>query len=125
MLEAVLRQLLLVRAPAELGRLHPFGEEALDRPGIDEDLDRLRLLGTLGVALGDMDAFDAEALGKLAPVFARLRFLDLQVEIARDIEERLLDEPGHHAGISAAAGDRRGAARRLAARLEHGLAQRV
>ena len=112
-------------APAELGRLHAFREKAFDRPGVDEDFDRLRLLGALGITLGDMDAFDAEPLGELAPILARLRLLDLQVEIARDVEERLLDEPGHHARIGAAAGYRGGAARRLAAGFEHDLAQCV
>ena len=63
----------LVRAPAELGRLHALGEEALDRPGVDEDVARLRALGALGVALGDVDAFDAEPLRQPAPVLARLR----------------------------------------------------
>ena len=44
---------------------------------------------------------------------------------ACEVEQRLLDEPRHHAGIGAAAGDGGGAAGAAAARLEHGLAQRV
>ena len=53
---------LLVRAPAELGGLQALGDEALDRPGVDEDAARLGLAGALGVALGDVDALDADAL---------------------------------------------------------------
>src|ERR1700733_649711 len=125
MLEAVLRYSLLVGAPAEFGRLHAFGQEAFHRPGVDEDLDRLRLFGALGVALGDMDAFDAGLLGERAPFLAGLRLLELQPEVGGDVQKRLLDEPRHHAGIGAAAGNRRGAAGSLAARRQHGLAQRI
>ena len=114
-----------MRAPAELGRLHAFGEKALDRPGVDEDLDRLRLHGALGVALGDVDAFDADLLGEPAPFLARLRLFELELEIAGDIQKCLLDEPGHHPGIGAAARHRRGAAGGFAARRQHGFAQRV
>ena len=64
---------LLVRAPAELGRLQALGDEALDRPGVDEDVPRLRLPGALRVALGDVDALDAERLGEPRPVLAASR----------------------------------------------------
>ena len=43
----------------------------------------------------------------------------------RDVEQRLLHHPRHHAGIGAAAADRRDAARTAAAHVEHALAQRV
>src|SRR6185437_12779743 len=56
------RQLLFMRAPAELGRLRAFGDETLDRPGVDESVDRLRLAALLRVALGDVNAFDASLL---------------------------------------------------------------
>ena len=52
----------LMRAPAEFRRLHALGQKALDRPGVDEDIARLRMFGALRVALGDMHALDAEAL---------------------------------------------------------------
>ncbi len=112
-------------APAELGRLHAFGDETLHRPGVDEHVHRLRLLGALGVALGDMDALDAELHGKLAPAFAALRLVDRRAGVAGDVDQRLLDEPGHHAGIGAAGGDRGGAARAFASRFEQRLAQRI
>ena len=64
---AVRRQPLLVGAPAELGRLQALRDEALDRPGVDELAARLRRLGALGVALGDVDALDADALHQRAP----------------------------------------------------------
>ena len=43
MAEAVRRQALLVGAVAELGRLQAFRDEALDRPGVDELVARLRI----------------------------------------------------------------------------------
>ena len=107
----VLRHPGLVRAPAELGRLHALRHEAFHRPGVDEDAHRLLGLGALRVALGDVDALDADLLHQARPILAALRLVVSQAEIARDVEERLLDEPGHHAGIGAAAGHRRGAAR--------------
>ena len=40
-----------------------------------------------------------------------LRLVELGVGVAGDVEQRLLDEPGHHAGIGAAGGDRGRSAR--------------
>jgi hypothetical protein len=54
----------LMRAPAELGRLHAFGDEAVDRPGVDELARLFRDARDLGIALGDMDDFDAELARK-------------------------------------------------------------
>src|ERR1700733_13862264 len=125
MLEAVLRHPLLMGAPAEFGRLHAFRKEAFDRPGIDEDFARLWLPGALGFGFGGGEAPDAGLLGELAPVLARLRLLEFEAEITGNVEKRLLDEPRHHAGIGAAAGYRRGAARALAALCQYGLAERV
>ena len=125
-LVGVRRHPLLVRAPAELGRLQALRHEALDRPGVDERLHRLRLLGALGVALGDVDALDAELPRKLAPLFAGHRLLELEPGVLRDVEQCLLDEPGHHAGIGAAARHRRGAAGLAGALgLHGGFAERV
>ena len=115
----------LVRAPAEFGRLHPLGQEALDRPGVDEDVARLGLPRALGVALGDMHALDPEALGEAGPFVLRLRLGRLVAEIVGKMDERLLDEPGDHAGIGAAARDGGRSARIFAALLHHRLAQRV
>src|SRR5882724_2313004 len=64
---AIIRHPRLMRAPAEFGRLHALGNKALHRPGVDEDVHRLRLLRALGVAFGDVDALDAELVGELAP----------------------------------------------------------
>src|SRR5471032_3384956 len=125
MLVAVARHPFLVRAPAELGWLHALGDEALNRPGIDEDILGLRPLADLGVALGDVDALDAGLLGKLTPFLARLRLLELETDILGDVDQRLLDEPGHHPRIGAAAGYGGGAAWVLAARRQYGFAQRV
>src|SRR5579863_5729874 len=114
-----------MRAPAKLGRLHAFRQEAFDRPGVDEHFKRLRLPGALRIALGNMNAFETCLLGQPAPLLAGLGLLELEAEIARNIEQRLLDEPRHHARIGAAAGYGRGAAGRLAPRRQNGLAQRV
>ena len=54
-----------------------------------------------------------------------MRLLEREAEVAGDVEERLLDEPGDHAGVGAAAGDRRRAAGGFAAQAEDGLAQSV
>ena len=128
---ALQRQRLLVRAPAQLGRLQALGDEALDRPGVDEGAHRLRLGGALGVALGDVDALDADGLGEPgpvlpAPIFQRLGVGRAVAQVGGEVEQRLLDEPRHHAGVGAAAVHRRGTlARVLALEVEHGLAQRV
>ena len=112
-------------APAEFGRLHALGDKAFHRPGVDEHVHRLRLLRALGVALGDMDALDAELVGELAPAFAALRLVEGRVGVAGDVEQRLLDEPRHHAGIGAAGGHRGRAARALVLGRQQRLAQRV
>src|SRR5665647_3879902 len=73
-----------------------------------------------------MDAFDADLLGEPAPFLTRLRFLELEANVAGDIEQRLLDEPGHQARLGAAAADRGGAAGLARALGRHGgLAQGV
>ena len=95
-----------MRAPAELGGLQSFRNEAVDRPGVDESVEGLRMLGALGVAFGDVDALDAQAFHELAPFGAAARLAHLQVDVACDVEECLLDQPRHHTGIGAAAGDR-------------------
>ncbi len=114
-----------MRAPAEFCRLHAFGQKAFDRPGVDEHIARLRALGALGVALGDMHALDAEALRAPGPFVARLWLGALLAEVGGEIDERLLDEPGHHAGIGPAAGDGCRPARVPTPLLEHRLAQGV
>ena len=49
------RQLLLVRAPAHLGRRRAFFAEAFDAPGVDELVDLLGLVGDLRVALASSE----------------------------------------------------------------------
>ena len=122
---AVRRHLLFVRAPAQLRGLQAFGAKALDRPGIDEHAARLRIARALGVALGDVDAFDAGTLHQPRPVLARLRLVEGEAEFGGDVEQRLLDEPRHHSGIGAAAAHGGDAARPAAAQIEQAFAQRV
>ncbi len=122
---SILRHPFFVGAPAELGRLHALGDEAFHRPGVDEHVHRLRIFRALGIAFGDMDAFDAELVGELAPAFAALRLIEGRAGVLRDVDQRLLDEPRHHAGIGAAGGNRGGAARILVFGSKKGLAQRV
>ena len=121
----VRRRPFLVRAPAQLRWLHALRQEPIDRPGEDEYVARLRALGALGVALGDMHAFDAEALREARPFVFCLRLRRLAAEIVSEIDQRLLEEPGHHAGIGAAAGDGGRAARILAPLGQHRFAQGV
>ena len=126
-LAGVLRGPFLVRAPAEFGRLQAFRDEALDGPGVPEDVHRLRVPGALGIALGDMDALDAGLLHKRRPARSVVlrRLLVFQAEVVGEVDERLLDEPRHHSRIGAAAGDGGRAAGILADLLANGLAQRV
>ena len=91
--KAIVRHPGLVRPPAELGRLQAFGDKALDRPGVDEDVHRLRPPGALGITLGNMDALHPELHGEQAPALAALRVVDGRIGVARDVEQRLLDEP--------------------------------
>ena len=72
-----------------------------------------------------MHALDAEALRETRPFLFALRLGALVAKILGEIDERLLDEPGDHARIGAAAGDGGRAARILAPFREHRLAQGV
>ena len=105
--------------------LQTFGAEALDRPGVDEHAARLRVARPLGVALGDVDALDADALHQPGPLLAGLRLGEGHAGVAGDVEQRLLDHPGHHAGVGPAAAHRRHPAGPAAADVEHALAQRI
>jgi hypothetical protein len=104
------RHCFLVRAPTELRRLQALGAKALDRPGVDEHIARLRRTRALGVALGDMDALDPGALHQPRPVGAGLGLVESQADLGGDVEQRLLDEPRHHPRIGAAAAHRGDAA---------------
>ena len=66
-LAPVAREVPLVRAPAELGRLAAFAHEAVHRPGVDELARHFRPVRNLGVALGDVDHLDAECLRRGSP----------------------------------------------------------
>ena len=119
------RRPFLMRAPAEFRRLHALRQKAFDRPGVDEHVARLRRLRALRVAFGDMHALDAEAMGEAAPFVFRLRRRGFVAKIGGEIDERLLDEPGDHAGIGPATGDGGRSAWVPAAFTHHGLAQCV
>ena len=87
---------------------------------------RLGVARALGVALGDVDALDADAPHQAAPTPRGSSARPPVTPRSRgDVEQRLLDEPGHHAGIGAAAADRGDAAGIAPAQLEQALAQRV
>src|SRR5580658_6660460 len=115
----------LMAAPAELGWLLAFADEAVDRPGVDE------LAGTLGpgrglrVALGDMNHLDAQFFGKRAPLGASLGRGDRRAGVHGDVEQRLLDEMRDEAWVGAMRHD---GGRRLSfvsSERERALAQRV
>ncbi len=127
MLFAVLRHPVFVGAPAQLGRLEAFGDEAVDRPGVPEDVERLRVLGALGVTLGNMDALDAELLHQLGPAFAIVggRLFELHAGFIGEIDERLLDEPRDHARVCAAGRHGGGATGVLVLLGAQGFAQRI
>ncbi|MNX82227.1 hypothetical protein D3C86_1139500 [compost metagenome] len=54
-----------------------------------------------------------------------MRLLDVETGILGEIDECLLHEPGHHAGIGAAGGNRGRAAGPARSFLQHGFAQRI
>src|SRR6185312_2632536 len=89
---AIGRQMALMAAPAELGWLRPLADEALDRPGVDELVPPFRPRRDLRVALGDMDDADAEPMRELAPFAARLGLGHRGAGVARDGEQRFLDQ---------------------------------
>ena len=123
---AVRRHVLLVRAPAELGRLQAFRAEALDRPGVDEHAARLRLARALGVALGDVDALDADALHQPRPLLAGLRLGRTSTPVSRAMSSSacltIQDTMPGLAPQQLTAVDPAGPA---AAHVEHALAQRI
>src|SRR5450631_317251 len=67
---AVRREMLLMRAPAEFGRLGAFADEAVDRPRIDEFVGGLRHSRDLSIALGDVNDLDAEVAAQFGPGLA-------------------------------------------------------
>jgi hypothetical protein len=58
-----------------------------------------------------VNAFDAKLHRELGPFVAALRLGKFMAGIVGDVDQRLFDEPRHHPGIGAAAGNGRGAAR--------------
>ncbi len=119
------RELTLVRAPAELGRLAALGDEAVDRPGVDELARALGRGAGLGVALGDVDRLHAEVAEQAGPAFAGGGLLVRQAGVAGDGEGRLLRELGDDAGVGTLGADGGGAGAELAAQRQHALAKGV
>ena len=109
----VLRHPLLMRAPAELGRLQAFRDEALDRPGVDEDVHAASRIVARCVSRSAMwmPLTPTRCISR-AQSSRLLGSSDVEPRSPATFEQRLLDEPRDHAGIGAAAGDRRRAARR-------------
>src|SRR5882757_10629875 len=89
---AVRGKMLLVSAPSEFGRLRTFADETVDRPGVDELVHLLRHVGHLGVALGDMNDFDAKPVGQLCPVRSSGRHTGIDVAVLGDVQQCLLHE---------------------------------
>jgi hypothetical protein len=119
------RQLLLVRAPAELGRLAAFADEAIDRPGVDELAHALRHVCDLRVALGDVDHLHLQLVRECRPLLTRARIAGVDADVRCEIQQRLLDEVRHQTGIRAV---RQHGSRTVLVRLAQGerfLAQRV
>jgi hypothetical protein len=113
-------------APAEFGRLTAFADEAVDRPGVDELADFLRRERHLGVALGDVDHFHAEAWREPRPSRRACVGSSRRRPVsAGDVQQRLLDEMRHEAGIRAVRDHGRGAARAALPQRQRAFAQRV
>lgn len=99
-----------VCSPAQLGRLQALGQEAVHRPGVDEGADGPGRARVLRIPLGDVDARDTHLAHERGPLRTRRRHGVRDADGVGDVEQRLLDEPGHHAGVGAARGHRRSAA---------------
>ncbi len=104
-LAGAFRHPLLMRAPAQFGRLQALGDEAFHRPGIEEDVRRLRVHRPLGVALGDVDALDPDLPEQRRPFLACLWIGHVEVHVAGDVERCLLDEERDHARVGTTTGD--------------------
>src|SRR5450759_229817 len=123
---AVTRKMLFVRAPAELARLRAFADEAVDRPGVDELTAALRGMRRLRVALGAMDHLDAQFHCQTRPLFPGFREDIAVLDVARQIDQGLLDPVRNQSRVGAVRRDhRRPAARILAAQRQDLLAQTV
>ncbi len=127
LLAGVFRLPVFMSAPAELGRLQAFSNEAFHRPCVPEGVERLRLLGALGVAFSDMNTLHAGLLHKLRPALTVIGcgFFKLKLEFASEIDERLFHKPRHHAGICSTAGNSGRATRIFFLFSANGLAQRI
>src|SRR4051812_37472555 len=80
-----LRHRALMRPPAGLGRLHALRQKTLAGPGVDEDIAGLGMACALGIALGDVDALDADVAGEARALFPRLRLASELLGVARDV----------------------------------------
>src|ERR1700734_3064811 len=92
-------EMLLVRAPAQLGGLSPFADETVNRPGIDELVRFLRHFGDLRVALGDVYDLDAEGLGELGPGLAAAGRSRIDPGVLGYVEQGLFAQVRTHARI--------------------------
>ena len=98
---AIRRKMPLVRAPAEFGGLGPLAHEAVDRPGVDEFVGRLRHVRDLGVAFRDVHHLHAQPLSQRSPIAAAGRHRALHAGIGRNIEQRLLHQMRDQARVGA------------------------
>jgi hypothetical protein len=64
---AIDREVPLMTSPPLLRGLGPFTNKTGHRPGVDEFLAPLALHAGLGIALGNMNGPDAQALGQRGP----------------------------------------------------------
>ena len=119
------RHVFFMRTPAEFGGLETFRDKTLNRPGVDENAARLCRRRALGVAFGDMNAFDTRVACEPRPILARRGIPGVDPAIGSNIQKRLLDEPGDHARVGAAARYRRGAIPKRAAQIEDLFAQSI
>ena len=90
-------------APAEFGRLEALRHEPLDGPGVDEGVERLALPSRLRIALRDVHPFHPEVPHQPCPAGTVLRRRCVAAGVAGEPEQGLLQQPGHHAGVGAAA----------------------
>src|SRR6185312_7538930 len=98
---AVAGKIPLVSSPAHLAGLRPLAHETVDGPGVDELAGLLGSARNLGIALGDVNDFDAELTRELAPLDPGGGLTGIHLGVGGNIEQRLLHEVRHEPRVGA------------------------
>ena len=93
------RPMAFMAAPAQLGRLQTFADEAIHRPGVDKLLRLPVPAGGLAVTLGNVNSAYRQTLRQRGPVFGLAGLHCAQAGVVRHVEQGLLHQAGHQAWV--------------------------